>query len=365
MQTVGGGFVSSSRRAWVDCVRGLSIFLVVIGHTLRGLGAAGLLSNSPLWRFVDRFIYAFHMPLFFVVAGLFLVPAADESFLGFARRRVVRLGYPYLLWATLQTLAQVLLSRYTNHDVGAGDLLAIGFQPPMQFWFLYALLLQTLFLGLLARLGLGRTALLAVSVLIFLSAPYLSLGPWSPLYQARSYLIYTALGVYLGAPQRIGLVDASPSRSALGFSALFGYLLVGVAVFHQGIPVEARLWALAVACVGIVASVGLCVLLLQLTSPLARFTSARLLRWGEASMAIFVAHTLASAAVRVFLVKALHIENAAVQLVLGTAAGIGLPLALLVFSKRFHLPYLFEWPTRPRRVPLGRSSRPTLESPAA
>ncbi len=354
------------RRSWVDAVRGLGILLVVIGHTLRGLGAAELLPDTPLWSFLDRFIYSFHMPLFFFVAGLFLVPAPDEKYLDFAQRRLVRLGYPYLLWASLQTLSQVLLSRYTNHAAGMRDFLALGFEPPMQFWFLYALLLQTLFLGLLAKLGLERTGILVVAVLLFLSAPWLPLGNWSPPNQARTYLIYTALGVFVGAPTRIDLVERGRPAGYLG-AVLLGYALVAFAAFQRATPLNKGIVAPLVAATGILASISLCVLLSHIKRPAAAACSAILVRWGEASMAIFVAHTLASAAVRIGLDKVLHVRDAGVHFVLGTVVGIGVPWALFMLSKRWAFPYLFEWPMRARRreSTLARSSRPSMESPAS
>jgi fucose 4-O-acetylase-like acetyltransferase len=366
---------TTTRKQWIDSARGLGILLVVIGHTLRGLGAAGLLPDTPIWGFIDRFIYAFHMPLFFVVAGLFLIPSERERYGEFARRRLLRLGYPYLLWGGLQTLSQVLLSRYTNHTAGPEAFLELGFEPPMQFWFLYALLLQTLFLGLLAKLGLGRASILALSLLIFISAPLLPIGHWSPLNQARNYLIYTALGVFFGSAERVDTVDRGLTSTYLPL-VLLGYPAVGWAVYAPLISEQDRMLRVGVACLGILASVSLCVLLTRVRPSLAsrarglastvQACSSLLVRWGEASLAIFVAHTLASAAVRIGLLNVLHVRNVALHLVLGTVVGIAVPWALYILSKWLAIPYLFEWPATPRvrETGLERSSRPSVESPA-
>lgn len=353
----------------MDSVRGLGILLVVIGHTLRGLSASNLLPDTPGWSAVDRFIYSFHMPLFFFVAGLFLIPSSHEKYFDFAHRRLVRLGYPYLVWATLQTLSQVLLSRYTNHATGIGDFLALGFQPPMQFWFLYALFLQTLILGLLRKLGVGRAGILAFAALVLLTTPWLPLGDWSPLNQARTYLIYTALGVFWGDPARIDSVERG-NTGGYALTVLLGYSLVALAAFPRVLPrvlpIDGGFEALAVAALGMLASISLCVLLARLSWPGAARCSAILVRWGEASMAIFVAHTLASAAVRIGLDKVLHVRDIGVHVVLGTVAGIAVPWALFVLSKRWAFPYLFEWPMKARRrgPELERPSRPSMESPA-
>ena len=62
-----------------------------------------------------------------------LIPAREEPYLAFVQKRLIRLGYPYFLWASLQTLLQCLLSRYTNHTLGFGAFLRLGIEPPMQF----------------------------------------------------------------------------------------------------------------------------------------------------------------------------------------------------------------------------------------
>ncbi len=49
----------------LDYVKGLAIFLVIMGHATDNLA-------TPLWRLV---IYSFHMPLFFMVSGMVTKPA--------------------------------------------------------------------------------------------------------------------------------------------------------------------------------------------------------------------------------------------------------------------------------------------------
>src|SRR6516162_8987779 len=101
-----------ARLEWVDVAKGLGIALVVLGHTLRGLVNAGLLNPEGPVQVVDRWIYAFHMPLFFILSGLFLARSAERPLRSFVADKLLRLGYPYLVWVTLQTLVMVLLSRY-------------------------------------------------------------------------------------------------------------------------------------------------------------------------------------------------------------------------------------------------------------
>ena len=49
----------------LDYLKGIGIFLVVLGHTI-------LLQNALSTKYVilARFIYSFHMPLFFIASGI-------------------------------------------------------------------------------------------------------------------------------------------------------------------------------------------------------------------------------------------------------------------------------------------------------
>ena len=53
----GDAFASGARLIWVDIAKGFGIILVVIGHLLRGLTAAGVLTWTPVATFVDSWIY--------------------------------------------------------------------------------------------------------------------------------------------------------------------------------------------------------------------------------------------------------------------------------------------------------------------
>ncbi|MET0341922.1 MAG: acyltransferase [Polyangiales bacterium] len=350
------------RRTWIDATRGAAIFLVVVGHTVRGLFNAHILASEGPWGFVDRWIYAFHMPLFFFLSGLFTLPGKDEPYATFAKKRLVRLGYPYLLWATLQTLVQVVLSRYTNRPTQLSDLWRIAFEPPMQFWFLYALFLQVLVIGALWKLGVPRVGIFLVGLALYLVGPYLSMGTWLPLYQARDGLVYTGLGVMLGEGARLRTLERRKGGEYVAVAVL-GLALVTAGVWLR--LEEHFLWALGLALCG---SAGLLALgLLLERAPGAALARLRdhIVLWGAASLAIFVAHTLASAAARIALQKVLHIENAPLHLVAGMAVGIYVPLVLYVASRRYDLPYLFEWPTRPRARISKAPGAPVTPSPRA
>ncbi|NND63037.1 MAG: acyltransferase family protein [Flavobacteriaceae bacterium] len=73
----------AERKAWIDQARGLSIFMVVYGH------------NFPV---IEPYIYSFHVPLFFFIAGMFHPKEVNFSVI---KRRAKMILVPYFVWAFL------------------------------------------------------------------------------------------------------------------------------------------------------------------------------------------------------------------------------------------------------------------------
>ena len=59
---------TAKRDIYWDIIKGVAIFLVVLGHSLQYFYIDSAYSNTD---FLFSFIYSFHMPLFMVVSGYF------------------------------------------------------------------------------------------------------------------------------------------------------------------------------------------------------------------------------------------------------------------------------------------------------
>ncbi len=164
------------RNATLDVAKGIGIILVVMGH--------GAFAQEP-WVF--RAIYAFHMPLFFVLAGVFV---HDRAPMGrFAAVRAATLLKPYAVVLGASILASLVfeggsawhgaLLRLTGVLYATGSSLA----PWTPLWFLPHLFLGSLALRslvpVLADREPWRTPVLA-ALLILLGTRLLPRfhGPW-------------------------------------------------------------------------------------------------------------------------------------------------------------------------------------------
>ncbi len=121
------------RIEWLDIAKGMAIFLVVLGHS----------GESP----IKGYVYAFHMPLFFMLAGYTtaLSYTRRKSPQSFIKGRFVSLFVPMVTWALFGQLIFCSRETFLRFDVthGLHDLL----YGTVNVWFIPALLcLQTFYL---------------------------------------------------------------------------------------------------------------------------------------------------------------------------------------------------------------------------
>lgn len=328
------------RITWVDYARGVGIFLVVLGHALRGLRSGEIIQDGLAFRSIDSWIYAFHMPLFFLLSGLFVERRIGRSGGIFLREIFGSIAYPYLVWSVLQTLMQLAFSRYVTTKVNLTELVGILVYPIMQFWFLYVLFLIYVGYYVLHRIGLGPLGAFGVFTAFWATQGWLDLAGWWPINLARIHGVFFALGALMthyGWTGRIGRA----SSAALAVVSALGYGAVAAAVAR---PLGYGLNSVsepAIALCGITASVALAILL-------SRMRGVDFVRvMGVHSLEIYVAHTIASSGLRIALVKGFAIRNIAVHVTIGTAGGIALPVLLSRLCQRYHAEFLFRLPAQP------------------
>lgn len=80
---------NNSKNNYISIAKALGIILMVVGH-----------SGCPV--VISKFIYLFHMPLFFVCSGFFFKGIYDRpSLLSFYKKRMKGLYMPYIKWSLL------------------------------------------------------------------------------------------------------------------------------------------------------------------------------------------------------------------------------------------------------------------------
>ena len=313
------------RSAAIDMAKGVAIILVVYGHALRGLVAAGIVPDTPGYAIPDYVIYSFHMPLFFAASGYFYINAERHGASRFWASRLETIAYPYLIWSLVQALIQITLSGSgaTNGNMTWDRLLSIAWEPISPFWFLYTLFfsyLLTWFLRPLCRM------LPIVAGTGFLIAFLTVQGVVADILYGWLYFL---LG--MAARERGWLARLPSGLAATGLSVAV-FLVLALACYALGVP-ERLPFPAAVA--GIVATLVMC------STIEGRYPSfpvaSVLVAFGRYSMGIYVMHILVLGLVRTAMVRFLHIEHPAAITLVAVPTALAVPMAVQFLLVRIGL----------------------------
>lgn len=274
----------------------------------------------------------------FFIAGLFIQKSVQKPLDIFLLSRVKIIIYPYFIWSILQGGLQTVLSKYTNNKIQVEALWKITYQPIMQFWFLYVLLILVLSYAILYQFTREKTPFYFFLISLFCWLLFLwniDIGSWGVLYQARSNVIYFSVGAILGSsPNYLKSISSSRSKILIIISFL-GFAVIAFATLKN---LQANnLIAFLLAFLGIGST--MCLSIFSARSNQFKFIQT----WGIFSLAIFVAHTIASGIARIILQKLLGITEPWIHLLIGTGVGIYLSIALVLLGERLKFPYFFTY----------------------
>lgn len=142
----------------MDAIKGVAIILVVLGHCIYVFG-----SNIFALKLLDKWIYIFHMPLFFLVSGYLFKPE------GAILKKVKRLIIPFIVWS-LPVIVIHLISFHWNSNFVLNawkeilNILVGGYH-----WYLIYLFYFILVTKLVFKIGLNEKIVVAL-LLIYLAA---------------------------------------------------------------------------------------------------------------------------------------------------------------------------------------------------
>lgn len=133
-----------NRNKTIDILKGVGIFLVVLGH-------ATFVNDK-----IITYIFSFHMPLFFIVSGLLMgLKHESETATGvFIRKKLRSMVVPYLCFSICYTIIDgfsVYFQQISLQDLKVNAVCTLSFAGSGPLWFIPTLLLSEVFLYLLIR----------------------------------------------------------------------------------------------------------------------------------------------------------------------------------------------------------------------
>lgn len=222
-----------NRDALFDYARGMAIILVVLGHAIH-MVSRQITSPMPAWVFgLDRAIYTFHVPVFFLISGVLFSGSFDRrGWGGLLWHRVKTLLYPYVLWSTLHVITQSVGNGQGLRSLW-GDVLRIAYFPPAHFWFLYVLFICVV-VAVAFRRVLTDERSCALALLLFSLCWYgvYTFLPPGPLRDTGWSLPYFAVGVMWFALGGRASRMRFPWALVVGVWVLF-VITVSVGVFYD------------------------------------------------------------------------------------------------------------------------------------
>jgi fucose 4-O-acetylase-like acetyltransferase len=324
---------ATSRVEWVDRAKGIGISLVVFGHVWRGLIQAGRMPSTS-HTFLDSLVYAFHVPLFFFLSGMFLQRSSRKPAATFFVDKVLTIAYPYALWCVVQGAVSIWISDYTNTRQTWYGLRSNMMQGGYgQFWFLNTLFFGAVLYRLLVAARLGSILIFLFSIGLYYFGPQLSAYVWYPLGSLSEFFLFIALGAVLGNRSILQSLQKLDPLWIWGIiSTCFSAMMICVALNADDI--SKILPFIAAAC-GIMGTIGVAMVLTGLR------VNQILSLLGRLTLPILVLHVFATAGTRIMLGYFLHIDNVAIHLILSTSSGILFPVSVALLAERFHGDFIF------------------------
>ena len=144
------------RIEWIDVSKGMGILLVIIGHCVY------------FGKFVHNWIFSFHMPLFFILSGLFFQKNTLQNFFF---KKTKQLIFPYIIFCIIGIIITLIIPqwRYITFTEILKDIY-LGYPNSINIssiWFLICLFIAMLLLNLILHI-LKKNALIGYSVLFFI-----------------------------------------------------------------------------------------------------------------------------------------------------------------------------------------------------
>lgn len=223
------------RYEWVDVLKALGIIAIYLGHCVDHTGNLHL------------FLYTYHVPLFFFVAGFFCISKRTVSFKEYIKSKVCGILVPYLYFS----MAYILLVGVAKSkgDIGSFFLMikqtVFGIRnqlPADSLWFLPCLFVMSIIYEALYRVFKDKRKILLCSVFLFLITqtifahnPLTSPAYFFNIDSAMYYIIYYAFGAAIFTyVKEFSYKSLNKKNKSIFMSVTFLFSVIAVVVFLIG-----------------------------------------------------------------------------------------------------------------------------------
>ena len=233
---------NSNRYTEVDIARGIGIFFVVLGHSIKQT------QIQAAWiRILTYIIYSFHMPLFFCLSGFVsakILRMHKHERIQYVSSRARRLLIPYFTIGLIYIPVKLKLSEAAVKPFAVSDIwkILIGQNPDVSLWFLYILFLIELICAALVNTYNFRSIWYG-SFFLSVAIYWLNLDIRTP-----KYLFFFLMGIWVRLKfedcREAGYEDAMDGQDLLAFLAFVTDIIAIVFLYRTTITVTMVLTSL-------------------------------------------------------------------------------------------------------------------------
>ena len=304
-----------NRIKYINALKGFAAICVVIGHISNGY--MGEHSASTLYYDIFNAVYAFHMPLFFVISGFlfgrtyFRDGQIDKSRI---KAQVIRLACLYLFYSLILGGSKILFDQYVVNQVTPKDLLLIPVKPLELYWYLFVLIIYYFIFSRKFIIRLNSAVVLVITLAMGIASWWI---PHRQLFDANR-LVYYHFFFYLGIA--LNKRDGILKKKAAVFVPLPCILALYILFWNRNTQLNQTL--IVNQALGIGCSIFLFAAFQQL-----RFLGENplFLLTGRYGLEIYLLHTFILTACRA-LFHHWNVENPVLILFASTAAGVLIPI---------------------------------------
>lgn len=306
------------RIEWIDCLKGFCIILIVLGHVIRGFISAGMFKEIPL-NYIDYTIYSFHMPLMFFISGILYGKTRKEklkNWKAFILNKMVKLYIPYLIFAYIMFIFKAIFASSINSGVSMNNIITIPFIPFDIYWFLMALLLIFVVYSFMDYKNVNKKIITSIGFISLIISFYIPSN-----YYIKLLFEYIGLGFYFYIGSYLTNKDISKKWI---IPLLIGYIILNIVNYYFDLQICIIEIALALSMI----------MILVIFAQNCKHNSRLLNKIGKQSMVIYLLHTFFTSFTRIVLIK-IDVTNFVIQLFLGVAMGICMPLLVYYLINKF------------------------------
>lgn len=201
--------MENKRCEWLDALKGMLILFVILGHASdRTLNS---FENDIIIKYLNYFIYGFHMAVFFSVSGYiynltrpnFKCKNDWHTYKNFFIKKLWGLALPYILFGVLIWIGKTIFSKFVIVQTSIRDLLLIVIVPIAFLWFIYVLFEIEVLVGFIdMRTNCNFAIMMSVGILMQILSFFVNTGSRGIDYFLY-FTVFFVFGMFISAKNNI------------------------------------------------------------------------------------------------------------------------------------------------------------------